>query len=341
MSCHLGGRIVNRIFILPSYSRYLMKPASTIFPEKPPLKVREPLQSPNGDGLLHEMNIFWAVAKKFRLLFIPLFLAVAGSSFWYLEENACYTSTVRFTVPDWSQSFPSDGNAIYSQDRMNQTLMLFLSDSVLDFLIDKYRLLSKVSKPASPIMIQEVRSKVSGWISLKPSIFNSFILEVTTDDRQLSASVANDIFDRVLVMSKNSYLRDLTNRIAVLKRLLNTTADSDRAVTDHFERIQQQLDHLSHRNMPWQELQPLSAELNALQKQYDYRLQSLRINEIMLSEISGKDKSGVTIVQGAIPDFKSYVVTHLAYSLLITLLVCSLLPFAIHLFYKLQGKEMF
>ena len=56
----------------------------------------------NGDGLWHDLNIFILIVRKFRWLFLTVFVLACLISFWYLKSHATYSAKARFMITDWS-----------------------------------------------------------------------------------------------------------------------------------------------------------------------------------------------------------------------------------------------
>jgi len=313
---------------------------------KPAVEIHE--GQPTGNGLLDDISTFWSVAKRFRLLFAIVFIVVASLSFWYFNYYATYSATEKFLISDWSQPFPSstNNNPVYNQDRVNQMLMLFLSDSVIQFVIDKYHLGAGLRNPQSSNELLALRSNVAQWITLRQSAFNSYDLVVTTPDRFLSANIANDISNQVAKISRGMYEHDLSTRIEVLTKLLTTVSmtqsdsASDDLLANRFRIIEEQLSRLAAGRFSTDELKPILNEIDQLQSQYNDRRLQLRINEMMLQQVSSNANSSVTIIQRAMPDFSNYVFYRLLWSLLIALFICALLPFMIYVYYRLSDRNI-
>ena len=310
----------------------------------PTIEVDEELSPMNGDGLLEDLNLFWRIIRKSLWGFVILFITVTSFSFWYSNNYATYTSTAKFAIIDWSQAYsPRDNNSIYTPDRVNQMLMLFLSDSVVQFLIKKYDMVSTLKHPDDIREQEELQSNIASSISLEPSVFNSFNLKVKTPDRFRSANIANDIVYRVMELSRRLYANDLANRINVLKNLLSTIPGTDSVSGDllesHFAIIQQQLNKFVTNSLSADELNIVMSELDALKKQYDDRLIQLKLNELMLKEVSSSGISTITLIQKAIPDFTNYYIPALIRSLIIAAFICSLLPVMIYLLSSIRQRS--
>ncbi|HYV92003.1 MAG TPA: hypothetical protein VE978_09475 [Chitinophagales bacterium] len=322
-----------------------MTETSTLVKEsKPRIEIDEVMPPMNGDGMWHDMNLFWRIVKKFRWLFITLFLGVTAISFWYSTYYATYSATAKFTISDWSQAYPSMiNNSIYTSDRVNQMLMLFLSDSVVQFLIKKYDMASQLKHPDNIREREELESGVASSISLEPSVFNSFNLKVSTSDPLQSATMANDIINKVIEINRHLYARDLASRIDVIKNLLSTVPGSDTTsgalLASHFSIIQDQLNHLTSSQLSASQMEVIMNELSVLKKQYDDRLVQLKLNELMLKEVSTSGTGSITLIQRAIPDYTDYTMLWLIHALIIATLVCLLFPVVIYLFSGIGEKN--
>jgi hypothetical protein len=298
----------------------------------------------NGHGLLSDIHIYLSVIRRFAWLFIISFLIAGGISFWYLQSNATYSAKARFIITDWSQPYAMEGNAgIYSSDKINRTLTLFLSDSVMEFVIQKYHLDSVFKMEKTLYANERLDRKISRWISLNQDQFNSFQLQVQSPDRILSASIANDIVKKVSEMSRGMYVNELGNRIHAMKTLMNSVPGSDSIpdnyLTNRFSDIQQKLNEVSLQRVSSDELKSVMSSLDALEKDYNERLTQLRLSEFMLKQVSENGAGSLILIQRAVPDFTNCLLSWLIYSLVLAVIFCSLLPLPIYFYFKSRGKK--
>jgi hypothetical protein len=155
--------------------------------------------------------------------------------------------------------------------------------------------------------------------------------------------MANDIINKVIEISRQLYSRDLSSRIEVLKNLLSTVPGTDTSSGDllasHFGIIQEQLNGLHSSDISADQLRVIMGELTLLKNQYNDRLIQLKLNELMLKQVSGSGTSSITIIQKAIPDFTNYNITWLIRSLIFAALVCLFLPVMIYLVSGIREKK--
>src|SRR5690349_14267115 len=139
-----------------------MNEANTLIKEaKPAIEIGEVPPSMNGNGLAQDIKLFCQIVKRFRWWFTGLFILVTAISFWCFNYFATYTATAKFAITDWSQAYtPTNYSSIYTPDRVNQMLALFLSDSVVQFLIKKYDMTSQLEHPDNILEQEELQSDI-------------------------------------------------------------------------------------------------------------------------------------------------------------------------------------
>lgn len=299
--------------------------------------------SGNGEsGFLNDLKLFWKVAKRFKWLFAFSFIAIALFTFWHQNRFASYKSTARFMVMDWSQTFQPVQNSYYN-DHINQILMTLISDSVIQYVAETNHLLDEFKDPEQEKKKQNFLYGLLGNISLRQSDFNSFSLEVQTDDPDLSAKLANDIVSRASEEGKKIYIRELTSRIEVMGKLLDEGAQKgadDRAVQMKFTNLGHMLEKILHKNADESEVLQIMMTFADLKKTYDDRASQLHLNEIMLNKISQNNVATIVLIQRAVPDLSNYFFERWLFSIGIALVCCSVLPLCIYGVIKIREKEI-
>lgn len=299
--------------------------------------------SGNGEsGFLNDLKLFWKVARRFKWLFAFSFTAIALLAFWHQYRFASYKSTARFMIMDWSQTFQPVQNSYYN-DHINQVLMTFISDSVIQYVAETNHLLDGFKGSEQEKKRQNFLYSLLGNISLHQSDFNSFSLQVQTGDPDLSAKLANDIVSRASEEGKKIYIRELTSRIDVMGKLLDEGSQNgadDREVQMKFTNLGHMLEKILHKNADESAVLQIMMSFADLKKTYDDRSSQLHLNEIMLDKISQNKVASIVLVQRAVPDLSNYFFERWLFSIGIALVFCSVLPLCIYGVIKIQEKEI-
>ncbi|MCY7410766.1 MAG: hypothetical protein LH473_10865 [Chitinophagales bacterium] len=217
--------------------------------------------------------------------------------------------------------------------------MLFYSDEIINDVIKKFNLNDQITNAIDSARLQE---KIRNRISIDVSAFNTYYLKVKWPDRYQCAAVTNYLVASVNELSLQLIQEDINTRMAVMQQVFATAGvDSTDKITQQFNLIVNELHKISTpvSKGELEEIKRLQSQYELLAKYFSDRMVMVQLNSWVMKELSSHPFHSVQSLQKATPDFSNYLLAFILYSIVIGIACCSLIPFAIFVLHKLNGKK--
>jgi hypothetical protein len=284
-----------------------------------------------------------------RRIWIYLLIIIAGGaySFYVLKyEILSYSSTASFFVNENTViSSPTlDTKAIESitaGDKFNRVYELINSAPVRDHLINKFGLIKHYGiDTSSEFYYQAATSQLAGNIVVKKNPYNTISVTVSDKFRYLAAEMANDIVDYLEHLNQNYYVGNIKNKVEISQAFAEQLKKDNSRKTIVIDSIIRGLNylissaHLSDKNsfMLLEEQQKLSALINEFQISTNDLLNSQKLYLLSVQAMNFKTFPTITIIQSAMPAYRSIAITAFTYSLIVMILIFVVLIFQAYMF---------
>jgi hypothetical protein len=282
--------------------------------------------------------------RKWRYLILML---IAGAYSFYLLKYRIleYSSTATFFVNDNSIISSSTLElkaleSISTVDNFNRIYQLINSAPTQKHLIEKFHLLQHYGIDSTKeFSFQKAAARLRSQIEVKKNPYNAISVTVKDRYRYLSSEMANEIVDFLEKLNQEFYLNNIQKKVqisqAYVAQLERDNAVKSTGVDSLILKINHLLSsgHLSERSsfdLIIQQ-QKLSQLITTFQASANELINSQKLYNLSLQALNFKSFPTITILQSAMPPYRSTAITALMYSTIIMLLVFSLLVFQAYL----------
>jgi capsular polysaccharide biosynthesis protein len=271
--------------------------------------------------------------RKRKILFIgmPLMIFVFTYALQYRVFQT-YESTSSFIVNETDMSDmsgPSEfkSNIINSYAiNVNRILLFAHSSQMTDHLIKKYRLyLYYQIDPKSKFAHEKLVNRLTNNIRLKKSEFNIVGVTVRDRDRVMASSMANEIVTMINTINE-AYLKTQLRRKIVLYQALyldmqKGLAHEEDKILNIIESYKGLINSLEKNKIQTEGLRySLNDLVNSIKNKKEEIVNMQQLNFVLLQTIDKEHLETLTVINWALPDYRSNVLSFLAVSFGITIL---------------------
>ncbi len=281
------------------------------------------------------------VKKRIWIYFVIVFIC-GIYSFYVLKYNVLeYSATASFFVNENNViSSPTlDTKAfdnISSGDKFNRVYELVNSAPTRNHLIKKFDLLKHYGlDTTSEFYQQQVVACVMSHITVKKNPYNTISVTVTDKHRYLAAEMTNEIVSYLEQLNQEFYVSNIQKKVEISQAFVDQLKKDNSLKTLVIDSLIKKINQIissaksSDKNsfILLNEQQKLSALINEFQLSTNDLLNSQKLYILSMQALNFKSFPTITVIQSAMPAFKSIAYKAFQFSLLIMILVFMFLIF--------------
>ena len=270
--------------------------------------------SEDGFGLIKE------IVKNKRLIIIVALIVATITIIYQLYTPMAYESTVSFFVDNNesqnTKANEGDLNTItYSDANGDRLYHMAKSTEMIDHLVKKFNLYYHFGIDSNSAMHYEMLNvTMQSNIRVRITEHNSISITVTDNDKMMAAKIANEIFMKLDIMTKDLIISTAEKKIKIYDQLLRDMKKQSFSQTEEFKKLIDGVSSLigkqhllnSENNLVYDlkgQLELLSLQLSSINNDL---LKTIKVYEIASIALKKENLPTLRIINIALPDSNSH-----------------------------------